>query len=684
MNRKIYDLTAPAVLCFALLTGCVATEPKLELEGKVLMANEGLKPSSSGHAAPESQIGDGSDEALPDATIRAINPPYRKEFVTTIAGTLLSERFSNQPSVSLSSDALPLDLFLHNTFGEILGLNYMLDEKVTAEAPPITLNITDKISERRVFELTRSILEERGFNLEFDDDIYKINSVSGPRAEQLVYAFGNRPEDVPNTNLTIMQIVPFEFGYQGDVTLILSSLSKVQALPFNRQNAFFLKGSRQEIIKALDYLAIVDRPTIKAKNIAVYSPKYLSPSETQSLLVQVLKQEGLEIGGTDKALSIITVNSTNTMLFFANNEQTIDRVKFWLAELDVAPAADEARFFYFEPKYSKATELAESVSKLLGDLSSGEALSDTTSADAENRARNDKRVNSGYMISDEMRMIVDTRSNALIFRMTSEKYNEIFPLLEKLDVLPKQIMLEMLIAEVTMTDEFKQGLEFALVKGNYGLSTEGAFMGSGFGGLSYLLSGDNFDVTMNLLMSNSLINIISRPSLVVRDGQTADIVVGTDIPIAGETTSDPINGQRQTTSIEYRTTGVQLNVSPVINSNGVVTMKISQSMSNTVDLGSAASLNPSVFQRAINTEVVAESGQTILLGGLISENKSSKRSGIPGLQDLPLLGKLFKADTDSSDKTELVVLVTPHIISGSEDWTLIKDELNKALQGISL
>lgn len=684
MNRTVRSITTPVMFCVALLTGCATTEPRLDLSGRYILSEEQRASTPSDVATAESRERDESKEDIQGDTLRIVNPPYRKAFETTAGGTLLSERFSNQPTVSLSSDALPLDLFLHHALGEILSLNYMLDEKVAEDATPVTLNITDKISKKRVFELTKSLLEERGFSLELDEGIYKISSVGGGRSEQLVYAFGNRPEDVPVTNLTIMQIVPFEFGYQGDVTLILSSLSKVQALPFRRQDAFFLKGSRQEIIKALDYLAIVDRPTIKAKKVAVYNPIYLTPSEIQSLLGQVLKQEGLEIGGTDKALSVITINPTNVMLFFANSQETIDRVNFWLAELDVSPATDKARFFYYEPKYSKATELAESISELLGDLSSGAPLSDRTSADAENGARGSGRPNTGYALSEEMRMIVDTRANMLIFRMTSEKYDEVFPLLERLDVLPKQVMLEMLIAEVTMTDEFKQGLEFALVKGNYGLSTEGAFMGSGFGGLSYLLSGDNFDITMNLLMSNSLINIISRPTLVVRDGQTADIVVGTDIPIAGETTSDPITGQRQTTSIEYRTTGVQLNVSPVINSNGVVTMKISQSMSNTVDLGSAASLNPSVFQRSINTEVVAESGQTILLGGLISENKSSKRSGIPGLQDLPLMGKLFRADTDSSDKTELVVLVTPHIISGSEDWTAIKEELNKALDGISL
>ena len=170
----------------------------------------------------------------------------------------------------------------------------------------------------------------------------------------------------------------------------------------------------------------------------------------------------------------------------------------------------------------------------------------------------------------------------------------------------------------------------------------------------------------------------------MRDGVNATINVGTDIPIVGETTSDPINGERQTTTVDYRQTGVELGVTPTVNARGVILMEIKQKISNEVESGSTVAGNPSVFERSIDTEVIAESGQTIILGGLISENRSVKDSKVPVLGDIPLLGNLFKADTKSGDKTELVVLVTPRVIESSSEWAQLKQQFESSLENLSI
>jgi general secretion pathway protein D len=265
-------------------------------------------------------------------------------------------------------------------------------------------------------------------------------------------------------------------------------------------------------------------------------------------------------------------------------------------------------------------------------------------------------------------MVVDERANLLIFHTAGEDYQQLLPLIKRLDVLPKQIILEVMIAEVTLTDEFKQGVEFAFTSGAYGLSTAGAFMGDGFGGLSYLLQGENGSIALNLFQANSNVNVLSRPSIVVRDGVNASISVGTDIPIVGQTVTDPLNGTNQTTTIEYRKTGVELSVTPTVNAQGVILMEIKQSISNQLEVGATVAGSPSVFERSINTEVVAESGQSIVLGGLISESRSSRQTKVPVLGDLPFIGKLFQAETESGDKTELVVFVTPRLIESSSEW----------------
>lgn len=253
-----------------------------------------------------------------------------------------------------------------------------------------------------------------------------------------------------------------------------------------------------------------------------------------------------------------------------------------------------------------------------------------------------------------MNMVVDERSNALIFYSSGPDYQAIQPLVARLDVMPKQVILEVSIAEVTLTDEFKFGVDMAFSSGNFNFSnTHGA---DKIGGsiLSWASDGNKIDV--QAFESNKWVNVLSKPSLLVRDGVAANIQVGTDIPVVGKTTTDSTNGV--TRSVEYRKTGIDVTVTPTINAQGVVIMTISQSNSNQVDGGTEVEGNPQIFERSIETEVVAESGQTVILGGLISENSTDNQVGLPWLSQLPLIGALFGTTVQSTTRTELVIMVT--------------------------
>ena len=170
----------------------------------------------------------------------------------------------------------------------------------------------------------------------------------------------------------------------------------------------------------------------------------------------------------------------------------------------------------------------------------------------------------------------------------------------------------------------------------------------------------------------------------VRDGVSASISVGSTISVVGETKQDPINGDRQTTSAAYRNTGIDVDVLPTITGSGIVLMQISESISNTVPGTVGAGGNPDIFQRTLKTEVMAGSGQTVMLAGLISENYSKGGSGTPGISRIPLLGNLFKAETQSSDRTELVMLITPKVVEDLTGWDPLIDSFRKGLRFLYL
>jgi general secretion pathway protein D len=277
-------------------------------------------------------------------------------------------------------------------------------------------------------------------------------------------------------------------------------------------------------------------------------------------------------------------------------------------------------------------------------------------------------------------MSIDPRSNSLVFFTTGLRYEALLPLIRRLDVPPKQILLEATIAEVSLTGEFANGVEFAFRDDKLSGGTLGR-LGLPSAGLALnWIENATDEVRLRLQASDSRVNVLSKPILVVRDGVPASISVGNDVPTVGATASDPIQSNRTITTVLYRKTGLNLTIVPTINAQGLVVMEISQTISNTVPGSSGVSGAPTFFDRSVVTEVVARSGQSVLLAGLISETGSNTSDGIPWARKLPLVGGAFRSDAQKREKTELVLLITPRVIETPEEWDSVRNGLESALQ----
>jgi general secretion pathway protein D len=310
--------------------------------------------------------------------------------------------------------------------------------------------------------------------------------------------------------------------------------------------------------------------------------------------------------------------------------------------------------------------------------------------------------------AEGLTLSIDSRSNSLIFYTTGPRYESLLPMIRRLDVPPKQIVLEATIAEVSLSGDFAQGVEFAFTRNQDVASGSNAFRmttaaassaaaadqlnGGTLGRLGLPSSGMALNYIMNatdqvrlrLSSSDSRVNIISNPILVVRDGVGATISVGSDVPTVGATASDPIQSNRVVTTVLYRKTGLTLDITPTINAQGLVVMRIAQSISNTVPGSSDVQGAPVFFERSVSTEVVAGSGQTVLLGGLISESGTNSSAGVPVLSRIPILGSAFRSDQKKKDKTELVLLITPRILESGADWDSVRNGIGRALKYLEL
>lgn len=696
MVRSYWKMFYP-IFCAVIVSGCISNASsalKDQDNGQLpAMINPSyLESESAATGANESSIAEPA--SAEQAKIERASSSRLKPIQWPISGIdaqiVLEARFSDKDKVTVSAERMPLVDFLHYVFGELLGVNYVFDQLIADSTTDInkevvTLNIADQMSSRELFKLASNLLADRGLQIKYGGNVFYIHTDDDPSASQKnVIGVGGNVGDVPNTTRPILQIVPLKYGAKISVERSLRTFGKAKIVTEYDQGAVFISGNRGDVIQAVELIKLVDTPAARSKFVSLIELTFVSPSEFSDQVALLLDNEGVStaIGKpSQRGLTLVPLQQLGGIAVFASNETLLQRVEYWSTILDVPGKGSQEQYFLFHPQFARAKDLGESVSALLGtggSFSNGNRKQMSDQQQATGNAPSAAR--SSGLATEKIKMVVDERANALVFYTSGSEYQALLPLLTKLDTLPKQVSMDIVIAEVTLKDEFKFGVEWALSRSEVNLTTQGAFGATTVGGLGLIINGAEGPLTGSFLSSNSLVKVLSSPTIIARDGVAANINVGSEISVVGQTTQDPINGDRQTTSSEYRKTGIDVTVTPTVNAEGIVVMEVSMTISNSVPSSSGASGNPDIFSREISTEVVAESGNTVLLGGLISESFSTGGDGVPGLSRIPLLGSLFKADSDSTDRTELIMLVTPKVLDNAQRWNSVKEDFKQSLQ----
>ena len=303
----------------------------------------------------------------------------------------------------------------------------------------------------------------------------------------------------------------------------------------------------------------------------------------------------------------------------------------------------------------------------------------------------------------EVKIIADEANNSIIIVATAQDYEVILPIIEQLDMMPLQVLIDATIVQVNLTDNLQYGISWYFQHGRSAVGDKntppgvtpiihaaGAFA---TGGLTAFYSSGALQALLNAEATRDKINVISSPSLMVLNNQKARINVGQQVPISTGSSSIPLSGGTaspsfaQTNSIQYKDTGVTLDVTPRVNANGMVIMKLKQIVSKVVQVSATGGSttqqqSPTLDKKEITSSVAVNDGETIVLGGLIDESVETNRNGIPWLYDLPIFGSLFGGTTKNNTKTELVILITPRVVKGKQDSRVISNEFKRKLTGI--
>ncbi len=289
-----------------------------------------------------------------------------------------------------------------------------------------------------------------------------------------------------------------------------------------------------------------------------------------------------------------------------------------------------------------------------------------------------------------IRVMADELNNSVLVWSTRMEYAKIESSLKRLDLPPTQVLIEASIIEVTLNDNLQYGLQWAFSNdARSGYSGSGSIFGTpAFGdnvtpGFSYTLrnAAGVIKATLTALAEKSLVKMISSPSLMVLDNHTAAISVGDQTPVRTSTTSFVDNPNATTSNIQYKDTGVNLSVTPSVNAGNIVSMQLDQTVTDVGNVDTPTGQR-SFLQRQISSKVAVRSGESIVMGGLIKDNSNTGRSGVPLLQDVPLLGNLFRSNTVTGNRTELIVIITPRVVRNDVDIREVSEDLRDRLKGL--
>jgi len=313
------------------------------------------------------------------------------------------------------------------------------------------------------------------------------------------------------------------------------------------------------------------------------------------------------------------------------------------------------------------------------------------------------------IFKEEVRIVADPVTNSLVVLATKRDYQLIADVLKRIDVVPRQVLLEVTIAEIRLSKDLEFGVEWALAQGKLsdtiaqdtsgntvfrtgpsGLPVGGLLTGvtrvpGAPNAFAVLSDREHFNVFLNTLATRTNVKMLSAPHVMAADNREAHILIGNSIPILTSTaTSTGITGTlgAAINSVQYRDTGNILTILPQVNSKGLVNMQIRQEVSN-VDLTTFGATNsPSFLTREAETTVVVQDGETVIIGGIIMDSITHSRTGVPYLMDVPVLGWAFRTNSDVTDRMELLVLISPYVVRSREEAREVTNEFADRLQGL--
>ncbi len=598
------------------------------------------------------------------------------------------------------------------TFCELLKIDYVIEGNVEGK---VTLQTFNKIPVEDLYSVLEQILALNNVAVVRSGNFYRFLQAPDAAKKPMSIHIGDDP-NIPDKERMIIQIIPLQHISVESMKKIISPLLTTNAsfIEIPETNNLMMIEMAYNVRRIIKVVQALDIDKLASSDIQLYKLR----NADSEVLVQELEEVFSSMGYKEAlgdSLSFLSLSRLNSVLVVNAFDKILPTIEFWINRLDQPISEGDVSTFVYYVQNGDAIALAGLLNGIFQDqgesanttsnTSAGSTATTKIKANVSGAATTSTSTNPVVQTTDglsndfegEIIILPDPDTNSLIIRTSPRNYPAILALIDKLDLFPQQVLIEVLIVDLDIDESTAAGLEIAFqgsagsttVKGGSSSSTTKAgTLGTALGaGTASLLAGGSFIIgdpdkliaQLQLFASDSKTNILSNPILVTSDNKAATISITNEIPIEQEAQVPSGGGSVVTSTVEFRSVGIKLDITPKINADNYITLKISQEISSRgADVGNQPSFNT----RLVNTEVVLKDNQVLVMGGLMQTTTTDTVSGIPILKDLPYIGKLFGSESTSLNKTELMIFITPHVISNSEDSEFVTRQFKKRLSNL--
>ncbi len=634
------------------------------------------------------------------APASALNPPAQES-----GGSPILLNFDN------ATDIYPVIKIICDA----LKLNCIVDPAVKGT---ININTAGNLRRSDLLPILETILKINNATMIKTGNFYEI--VPAANALRQPLQVQERVVSAPPDDQMVLQIVRMNFVAATEMSRVLTPYlgEGASVVVHDSGNILLISERRSNLRKLLEIVDVFDSSVFAGGRVRMYVVKNSLATDLANDLKLVFS--GYSMSDATSAVRFVPLARLNSILVVASNESVFPEIDRLIERLDQTSATSGLRPYVYKVKNSKASDLKAILGELYGSrvqlsgnyqapgaaapapaapggaapagapaAPSGTGLFATPGQPA-SAAGNTA---TGFAMNGQVRVISDEVNNALIIQTTPPMYAEIERMLLEIDILRKQVLIDAQIYEVTLDDSMSLGLSALLQnRGTLAPSTTGQFAAPAGGvpslsGQTFALVGRSRELLMflNASENRSRVRTLSAPSVMVSDNASADFQVGAEVPVPTSTSVTPVQSGGTNLfaqTISFRPTGVIMRVKPLINEGGNVTLDVSQEVSQASAGGAAGGgvSAPTIGKALVNSTIVVQDGQTIAISGFIRENNDLTRRRIPLIGRVPGIGVLFGNTSRSTTRSELIVLITPHVLKTHADADVATEELKEKLR----